>query len=213
MRRRIRKTRDGVPSTAGPLFALLLLLLPVTSQAGSGSLRWLVGLDGLHERIDDRSDTVVAVDDGQDSGALQVGLRVGPSLLVRLYSSGADHRTNAGDADLRLEFAVVEAVVLLRDGQRLRPYLCGGVGGGRASSRRDVLEYEATGPAVSAGAGAFWDFARRWAVHGAVRIVAVNWEQERAVVHLPDGTDLVSESPLDTSGVTAQTSLGIVFRF
>ena len=198
-----------------PLLVAAVLLLPASRARAvetGAAQRWMVGIDGLHERIDDRDDATVAVDTGEDSGAFQVGYRLSPTLLLRLYTTGADHATDAGDSDLRVTTGMLELAVLLRRGHRLRPYLCGGVGGARVSSRRDVLEYEADGAAVSLGTGLWWRFARRWSVHYALRAVLINWEEQRAILHV--GDDAVSTtSPLDTSGASLQSGLGIAFWF
>jgi len=210
---------DRLPTPAAALTLAAACLAAVLAGVGAGRAgepgaryRWLVGIDGLHERIDDNSDTLVEVDTGQDSGGFQVGYRLSPTLLLRLYTTGADHATDAGGSDLRVETGVLELSVLLRRGHRLRPYLCGGVGGARVSSQRDVLEYEATGPAASLGTGLWWRFARHWSLHYGLRVVLINWEEERATIHLGD-TDVTTSSPLDTSGATLQSGLGVAFWF
>ena len=190
----------------------LLGTLSLATPASAGG-RWLIGLDGLSSRVEDNdAEDALSVEEQADGVGLQIGYNLNPNFMLRLYVGGADHATS--DEDLEIVFAggLLEAVYVFRAGRALRPYVFGGIGGFGIESRQDHLTYQAEGVATGFGVGAFYDLGRRFALHGSLRLEAVNWETVNVTYHQDGGSELIIETPVEDSGLATKATLGFVIR-
>ena len=193
------------------LTALALATALTASQVAAGD-RWLIGLDGLSSHIEDNNDEdSISVDEKASGGALQIGYRFSPNFMLRIYGGTADHPTSDPKVDIRFGGGLFEGVYLYRDGQSLRPYMFGGVGGFGLESQQASLLYKAEGAGVSFGGGLHYLVSRRVSLHGSLRLEAVNWNTVSVTYTAPDGGELAVETPVEESGFASKVTFGVAF--
>lgn len=186
--------------------ALLLAAAPASAQSG----RWLIGLDAVASFIGENEDAAdVTVDEAAGGLALQIGYLLAPGFMLRLHAAAADHPTSDAGIDLRFGGGTIDAVLLLRAGPPVRPYLFGGLGGFAVESRKANLVYETRGPGMAFGGGVHALLGERVSLHGALRFEWINWDQSSATYELPGGGTTSIVVPIDESGSAAKISLGI----
>ena len=174
--------------------------------------RWMLGVDGVADKLDENTDQdAVHLDEQTDGGAFQVGFLLSRSFQLRLYLSGAEHGTNADEAKVRLGGATLEAVYLFRPGASFRPYLFGGLGGFQAKTAKGPLSLKTEGGGMTFGAGAHWHLGRVVSLHFSGRVEAINWDSFSSTLVLPDGETVEVETPIDDSGVVGKFTLGLGF--
>jgi len=193
------------------LTALALAATLAANPAAAGD-RWLIGLDGLSSQIEDNNDEdSISVEEKASGGAVQIGYRLSPNFMLRIYGGGVDHPTSDPEVDIRFVSGLFEGVYLFREGQSFRPYMFGGTGGFTLESQQESLLYKAEGWGVSFGGGAHYLVSSRVSLHGSLRLEAVNWNKVSVTYTAPDGSELAVETPVEESGFASKVTLGVAF--
>ncbi len=200
--------------SASALIVLLVALLPgAVALAGDVQNPWLIGIDIVGNGVNDgEDDDALAIEENGNGGALQIGYQFTPSFALRLYASGATHKTDIADVDILFSGGTVEAMYLFRPGQSFRPYLFGGLGGYAAESQRDEFTYSTEGPGASFGGGLYHFFTPHVSLHASARLEFVNWDTAKVSLETATGT-IEGEIPIDESGSAAKLTLGMGFWF
>ncbi len=201
------------------LLGLFLLLSLTPGRAGATDGKFFLGLDFLSSHIgaddprpDDPSSTVYADETGAGA-AFQLGVSLTSTFKLRLYFSGARHETNNPDVELRLGGGSLEALYMFSPDDALRPYLFGGIGAFRVESAQDQLNFSTDGPGATFGAGLHYFLGRHIALNFALRGEWINWDTSTAELILPNGSRVVTETPVEDSGFAGKFTLGLGFWF
>ncbi len=193
---------------------LLLIALGATADDRYPHGRWTIGLDAMRSWIEENSDDdAVSVEEVADGGALQVGWMASPNIQLRLYSGAAEHSSADDERTFRYGAGTIDLVYLFRRGATFRPYLAGGLGGFHIESQTDAVRFESDGAGTAFGAGFHLHLNRRLALHGQLRLETVNWETNRAIAVMPDGSEVTVETPVEDSGASGKASIGGMFWF
>jgi opacity protein-like surface antigen len=166
---------------------------------------------GAEERTSDAPSGSVFIDKSGGGATLFGGYGFTPSFALLISFDGAVHETTDPDVELTHASFVIEGRYLFREGQSLRPYLAGGIGGFQVASRQGAFDFETTGPGVTFGGGLEIFLARHVALELGVRADFINWEEQRATLTSSDGSQAVVETPIEKEGGAAKIRLGVSF--
>jgi len=197
----------------------LAALIPAVAGAADGTRGFSIGLEAHRSHIgaDDpypgAPADAVYVDEVGGGGALALGWGFTETFALRLVMSGSRHETTRADVDMRLAGATIEAVHYFQPGRPLRPFVFGGLGGFKAESEDDPLQWETEGGGACFGLGLAYFASRDFAFTFTARADAINWDESRATVVLPGGGSYTIEQPVDDGGVTGKFAIGVGWWF
>ncbi|NNE10415.1 MAG: outer membrane beta-barrel protein [Gemmatimonadetes bacterium] len=193
-------------NTTWNLVAALLIVLLANGIARADSTSTLHGADespaltgkGVHfaagfigHRLDLQDDAYDAlyeagVDLSREGLGMELlgGYRFGPRLSLNLRIATSSHDTGRADLEAGLGLAMFEMLAHLRPGERVQPFLSGGLGGGGlvlSPDKGDDVTLE--GAAFAAGGGVDVLISDRWTLGFAYRAAIIDYET--ATIDLP----------------------------
>ena len=196
--------------TAIALLTCFVAAAPAAAADWEGG-RWLLGLDAVSSTIGANEDAAdLLIDETAPGAGLQIGYLFTPNFQLRLFAASAEHETSDPDVKIRFGGGTLDAVYLFRAGQKVRPYVFGGLGGFSLESQQADLLYEAEGPGMALGGGVHVMLSRKVSLHGALRYEAINWDKVTATYDGPGGSASVTV-PVDEEGTAGKVLVGIVF--
>jgi hypothetical protein len=197
---------------------LLTAVATVSLLAGSAFAAtdgFFLGLDFHTSTIDAVEETAAAdsidafIDKNGGGVAFFLGYGITPSFPLRLNLAVAEHETSDPGLEFFYSSVTIEAAYLFRNGEPLRPYLLGGFGGFAVRSRKSVYDFEVSGPGIVFGAGMFYFLTDHFALDFALRGDLINWNKEKAIVTLPNGSQVIAETPVEGDGAAAKFLFGV----
>lgn len=200
------------------LVSAILFSLAFAAGAGAEPPGFMIGLDlhtshiGAEKETVDSPDNSVFVDETGGGVALRFGYLWAPGFFLRLSMTASGHDTNKSDVDVIYSRGTVDAGYLFRDGEEVRPYLYGGIGGFNLQSRQDNWKYDTSGPGAVLGGGIYWFATPSFALDFGGTLEFMNWEQTRSEVEIGNST-IVVETPVDQDGSAAKIEFGASYWF
>ncbi|MDO9170305.1 MAG: outer membrane beta-barrel protein, partial [bacterium] len=116
--------------------------------------RWLLGFDAVSSTVGANEDAAdLLIEETAPGVGLQIGYLFTPNFQLRLFAAAAEHETSDPDVKIQVGGGTLDAVYLFRAGQKIRPYVFGGLGGFTVESQQADLLYKAEGPGMALGGG------------------------------------------------------------
>lgn len=192
------------------LIACLAAAAPAAAEGDFGG-RWLLGFDAVSSTVGANEDAaVLLIEETAPGVGLQIGYLFTPNFQLRLFAAAAEHETSDPDVKIQVGGGTLDAVYLFRAGQKVRPYVFGGLGGFTVESQQADLLYKAEGPGMALGGGVHVMLGRKVSLHGALRYEAINWDKVTATYDGPGGSASVTV-PVDEEGTAGKVLVGVVF--
>ncbi|MDO9171797.1 MAG: outer membrane beta-barrel protein [bacterium] len=196
--------------TAIVLLICLAAAAPAAAEGDFGG-RWLLGFDIVSSTVGANEDAATLfIEETAPGAGLQIGYLFTPNFQVRLFAAAAEHETSDPDVKIRVGGGTFDAVYLFRAGQKVRPYVFGGLGGFTVESQQADLLYKAEGPGMALGGGVHVMLSRKVSLHGALRYEAINWDKVTATYEGSGGSTSVTV-PVDEEGTAGKVLVGVVF--
>lgn len=112
------------------------------------------------------------------------GYRFGPRLSLNLRLASSTHDTGRSDLDAGFGLGILEVAAHMRPGERVQPFLSGGLGGGGiVLSPQEGDDVTLEGAAFTAGGGVDVLLSDRWTLGFAYRAAVIDYES--ATIDLP----------------------------
>ncbi|MDO9695468.1 MAG: outer membrane beta-barrel protein [Candidatus Latescibacteria bacterium] len=192
------------------LLTCLAAAAPAVAADWEGG-RWLLGFDIVSSTVGANEDANdLFIEETAPGAGMQIGYLFTPNFQLRLFVAAAEHETSDPDVKILFGGGTLDAVYLFRAGQKVRPYVFGGLGGFSLESQQADLLYEAEGPGMALGGGVHVMLGRKVSLHGALRYEAINWDKVTATYDGPGGSASVTV-PVDEEGTAGKVLVGIVF--
>jgi opacity protein-like surface antigen len=209
----------------GYLAAALLSTIPRAAIASSdGALRddgrgTILGLQlqtsviGVEERSPDAPPNQLFVDEVGGGINLILGYGFTESFALYVSVSSAGHDTSQESVRAFYSTGTLEAAYRFLPGERVRPYLLGGLGGANVRIETDDYDSEISGGVAVLQGGVLIGLSRHLLLDAGIRLDLINWNRARLTRELPSGNTIQLESPVDDSGSAGKLLLGLAWQF